>query len=114
MTGRVETSASARTVGWVLSANVRVLIESLAVLVDYEADDWDWNAIEAGLSGTDADNPQGWYDYPLVGTSTLRLELANDPGSTITSVQVHHPADEALTARVETVLSMLARYRVIA
>jgi hypothetical protein len=114
MSGSIEASAATSTTGWVLTANVRALIESLAALVHYEADDWDWDAIEAGLHGTDADDPQGWYGYPVIGSSTLRLELANDPGSTVTSVQVHHPADEALTARVETILSMLARYQVIA
>jgi hypothetical protein len=114
MTGSVETSASPSTTGWILAANVRALIQSLAALVDYEADDWDWDAIEAGLSHSDADDPQAWYDYPLVGTRTLRLDLAHDPCSNITSVQVHHPADEVLAARIETVMSMLAHYRVSA
>ncbi|MEO3817177.1 hypothetical protein [Plantactinospora sp. B24E8] len=107
-----EPRASATTDGWVLTTNVRALVESLADLVDYEADDWDWDAVESGLGATDVNDPQGWYDYPLIGARTLRLELANDPGATITSVRIHHPADEALTARVETVVSMLARYQV--
>ncbi|WFE30134.1 hypothetical protein O7623_13505 [Solwaraspora sp. WMMD791] len=107
-----ELSPSASTDGWVLTTNVRALIESLAGLVRYEADDWDWDAIASGLDATDTDDPHGWYDYPLIGTSALRLELANDPGSTITSVRIRHPAGEALTARIDTILSMLARYRV--
>ncbi|AEB46592.1 hypothetical protein VAB18032_27596 [Micromonospora maris AB-18-032] len=41
-------------------------------------------------------------------------ELANDPGSLITTVQVHHAPDELLKARIETIMSMLARYQVIA
>ncbi|MDG4764336.1 hypothetical protein O7632_09495 [Solwaraspora sp. WMMD406] len=107
-----ELSPSATTDGWVLTTNVRALIESLAELVYYEADDWDWDAIAFGLDATDTDDPHRWYAYPLIGTSALRLELANDPGSTITSVRIHHPAGEALTARVETIVSMLARYQV--
>ncbi|MFY1616951.1 hypothetical protein [Micromonospora sp. WMMD736] len=115
MSDSLRASASTSTRSWVLAANVRPLIESLAALVDYEADAWDWDAIEAGLRGTDADDPHGWYDYPLIGTvATLRVELANDPGSIITTVQVHHAPDDLLTARIETVLSMLARYQVIA
>ncbi|MGN9808867.1 hypothetical protein ACTMSW_05845 [Micromonospora sp. BQ11] len=114
MTDSVEASESASTDSWVFTANVRPLVESLAVLVDYEADDWDWDAIEAGLSGTDAEDPQGWYDYPLIGTTTLRLEMANDPGSIVTMVQVHHPPDELLTARIETIMSMLSRYQFVA
>ncbi|WP_431883442.1 hypothetical protein [Micromonospora gifhornensis] len=115
MSDSVQVSASTSTHSWVLTANVRPLVESLAALVDYEADGWDWDAIETGLSGTDADAPHGWYDYPLVGTiTTLRLELANDPGSLITTVQVHHAPDELLKARIETIMSMLARYQVIA
>ncbi len=102
------------TSSWVLTANIRPLVESLAALVDYEADDWDWDAIEAGLNGTDAEDPHGWYDYPLAGTTMLRLELANEPGSNVTMVQVHHPPDQLLTARIETLMSMLARYQVIA
>ncbi|KXK59153.1 hypothetical protein AWW66_25855 [Micromonospora rosaria] len=110
MTDSVEASRSASTGSWILTANVRPLVESLAALVDYRADDWDWNAIAAGLSGTDVEDPQGWYDYPLIGTTTLRLELANDPGSIVTMVQVHHPPDQLLTTRIETIMSMLARY----
>ncbi|MFI5849072.1 hypothetical protein ACIA8B_24350 [Micromonospora chalcea] len=115
MSESLQASASMSTRSCILAANVRPLIESLAALVDYEADGWDWDAIEAGLRGTDADDPHGWYDYPLIGTAaTLRLELANDPGSVITTVQIHHAPDELLTARIETVMSMLARYQVIA
>lgn len=101
------------TVGWVLTTNVRPLVESLAALIDYEPDDWDWDAIGAGLGGTDADDPHGWYDYPLVGTTTLRLEMANDPGSIVTTVRVHHESDQLLTARIEIIMSMLARYRIV-
>ncbi|MFY1698353.1 MULTISPECIES: hypothetical protein [unclassified Solwaraspora] len=107
-----ELSPSATTDGWVLTTNVRALIESLAELVHYEADDWDWDAIASGLDATDADDPHRWYDYPLIGTSALRLELANDLGSTITSARIRHPSGEALTARIETIVSMLARYQV--
>ncbi|OZV84555.1 hypothetical protein CA850_01515 [Micromonospora echinospora] len=114
MTDSVEASGSGCTSSWVLTANVRPLVESLAALIDYEADDWDRDAIEAGLSRTDAEDPQGWYDYPLIGTATLRLELANDRGSIVTMVQVHHPPDQLLTGRIETIMSMLARYQVIA
>ncbi|MGW4497447.1 hypothetical protein ACWENR_02355 [Micromonospora sp. NPDC004336] len=114
MTDSVEASQSASTGSWVLTANVRPLVESLAALIDYEADNWDWDAIDAGLRGTDAEDPHGWYDYPLVGTTTLRLELANDPGSIVTMVQVHDAPNQLLAARIETIMSMLARYQVIA
>ncbi|WFE29602.1 hypothetical protein O7623_10620 [Solwaraspora sp. WMMD791] len=107
-----EPRPPATTEGWVRATNVRTLVESLADLVGYEADNWDWDAVESGLDGTDADDPQGWYEYPFIGTSTLNLELANDSGATITSVRIRHRADEVLTARVETVVSMLARYQV--
>jgi hypothetical protein len=114
MTDNIEASASVSTDSWILTANVRPLVESLAALIDYETDDWDWDAIEAGLRDTDAEDPQGWYDYPLIGTTTLRLDLANDPGSIVTMVQVHHPPNQLLTARIDTIISMLARYQVIA
>lgn len=115
MSDGVQESAVTSIRSWVLTANVRPLVESLAALVDYAVDGWDWDAIEPGLSGTDADDPHGWYDYPLIGTTaTLHLKLANDPGSLVTTVQVRHALDEVLTARIETTLSMLARYQVIA
>ncbi|MGW0436383.1 hypothetical protein ACWDV4_28020 [Micromonospora sp. NPDC003197] len=114
MTDNIEARASVSTDSWILTANVRPLVESLASLVGYETDDWDWDAIEAGLRDTDAEDPRGWYEYPLIGTTTIRLELANDPGSSVTTVQVHHPPDQLLTARIETIMSMLARYQVIA
>ncbi|MFC0504324.1 hypothetical protein [Micromonospora costi] len=114
MSDSVKASASTSTASWVLTTNIRPLVESLAALVEYEADYWDWDAIEAGLSVTDAEDRQGWYDYPLTGTTTLRIALANNPGSIVTTVRVHHPPDQLMTARIETIMSMLSRYRVIA
>jgi len=35
-------------------------------VIDYATDDRDWNAIEAGLKDTDAEDPHGRYEHPLV------------------------------------------------
>lgn len=97
--------------GWVWEENVAFLAEELAGLVGYRFDDWDRDAIAAGLEGTDADAPSGWFTYPLVGNATVNLRLANDPGACVTSVRVDHPADRAMALRIETILTLMSGYR---
>jgi PKD repeat protein len=99
--------------GWVWDTNVHALVDSLGAVIGYRPDQWDWDAIDSGLQATNSEDPGRWYTYPLVGTATLTLELANDPGSSVVTVRVHHPGEPLLEARVETVISMLAQYRVV-
>jgi hypothetical protein len=98
--------------GWVWDTNVHALVAALGGLVNYEPDDWDWNAIDFGLAATDAEACDRWYTYPLVGTRALTLAMANEPGASVTSVRVHHPGDPVLLARIETVLALLSRFHV--
>jgi hypothetical protein len=96
--------------GWVWDSNVRPLVDSVAVLVDYRTDEWDWDAVTFGLDGTDSETLDGWYSYPLVGTDTVTLELANDPGTSVVHVRVRHSGGTLLAARLDTVIAMLNQY----
>jgi hypothetical protein len=45
----------------------------------YAFDETDWEAIEAGIQDTDDEAPDGWYSYPLVGTSRSVPMVGNLP-----------------------------------
>jgi hypothetical protein len=98
--------------GWVWAVNINPLVDSLAALVGYRIDDRDRDAVAFGLAGTNSEKPDGWYSHPLAGTMTLTVELATDPGTDVVSVSVRHPGEALLKARIETVIDLLARYRV--
>jgi hypothetical protein len=97
--------------GWVRSENVSALMTWLSFFVGYAYDDSDWQAVEAALPGTDADNASGWYDYPLVGTPPLTVWLAQNVGADPVSVRVEGDMDVVLAARVDTLVSVLADVR---
>lgn len=56
---------------------------------DYAFDETDWDTIELGIFDTDDEKPDGWYAYPLVGSSaTLEVSLAHSVGSEVMSIRV--------------------------
>jgi hypothetical protein len=97
--------------GWVWAVNVPALMRQLATLIGYAYDEFDEDAVEAGLAGTDADQASGWYDYPLIGQPALTVGLAQNVGAEPVSVRVVGDMDPVLAARVDTVISVLAAVR---
>lgn len=94
--------------GWVYEVNVRTAMEYLSRWVEYDFDDTDWQAIEFGLPETSSDEPEQWYDYPIVGSPILTVLLALAPGAEPVFVVVRGDIDDVLQARIETLLSVLS------
>ena len=94
--------------GWIWPRNVRTALEHISALVGYSFDDWDWTAVETALPHTSWDPPERWYDYPIVGTQTLTVHLANDDFAHPVAIRVHGELDEVLTARIDTIIHLLS------
>ena len=67
--------------GWVWDTNVRKMIEYLSLWTAYDFGESDWQAIESSLPDTDADGPNGWYQY----------RLAVDPGCRFSWPRIREP-----------------------
>lgn len=75
--------------GWIMGRDLRASLELLSRYVEYAFDDTDWDTVEIGVRDTDDEKSDGWYSYPLAGTSaTLEVSLAHSVGSEVTSVSV--------------------------
>ncbi len=97
-----------RVSGWVRSSNVRQLFRWLSLYVGYGFDESDWHAIAAALPDTDDEAENGWYDYPLAGMPPLRVSVARSVGADPVMVTVTGDMDTVLTARVDTLISVMA------
>jgi hypothetical protein len=107
------TSDDRRTVtGWVFEDNLRPLAEVLSGFINYRFDDWDWDAISTGLHGGSGGRLPEWFDYPLVGTPSLTLEVAQEAGASVTDVRVHVPDVPMLVGKVEGALAVLSSFLV--
>jgi hypothetical protein len=67
----------------------------------------DWETVEAAPETTSDASPGSWYDYPLVGRTTVTVHLARAVGDGIVMARVHGDMDTELAARIETVLDVL-------
>ncbi|WP_033327900.1 hypothetical protein [Streptomyces yerevanensis] len=95
--------------GWIWGRNLRAFLELLSGYAGYAFDETDWEAIEAGVQDTDDEAPDGWYSYPLVGTSaTLEVALAQAVGGEEVSVSVTGTETPELQLRTDTLLSAFA------
>jgi hypothetical protein len=63
------------------------------------------------LPGTDDEQEERWYDYPLVGeTARLDLKLAQAVGGAVILVEVCGAVGEVLRGQVELVCDVAASY----
>ncbi|MGW4105188.1 hypothetical protein [Streptomyces sp. NPDC004976] len=100
---------SKQIAGWIMDRNLRSFLELLSRYVDYAFDDTDWDTIETDVRDTDDEKPDGWYSYPLAGTSaTLEVGLARSVGSEVMSVSVTGIETPELHLRTDTLLSAFA------
>jgi len=84
------------------------MMEHLSRFVGYQFDESDWLAIEAALPDTDADEPDTFYEYPLIGKHNLTVHLAREVGAQEVAVKVGGPLNSVLRARVEVLLDVLS------
>ncbi|MEV0172770.1 hypothetical protein AB0I00_16835 [Streptomyces sp. NPDC050803] len=100
---------SKQIAGWIMDRNLRAFLELLSRYAGYAFDDTDWDTIETGVWNTDDEKSDGWYSYPLAGTSaTLEVGLARSVGSEVMSVSVTGAETPELQLRTDTLLSAFA------
>jgi hypothetical protein len=92
-----------------LGRNVRALLRLLSCYAGYAFDDTDWQTVVLGLEGTDDDQDDGWYSYPLVGHHHLNVALANSMGNDVVSVRIDGLTDYDMALRAETLLDAYAQ-----
>ncbi|GGW76835.1 hypothetical protein [Streptomyces galilaeus] len=95
--------------GWIWGRNLRAFLELLSSYAGYAFDEADWETIEVGVQATDDEAHDGWYSYPLVGTSTtLEVAIAQAVGGEEVSVRVTGAETPELQLRTDTLLSAFA------
>lgn len=98
----------AKVVGWIFETNLDKFVEWVATYVNYRWDDLDDGALVGTLDATDADNPEAWFEYPIVGSPPVTLSVARDWGSAKFSVRITGAFDVVLAARLETLLDVFS------
>ncbi|MFJ4535839.1 hypothetical protein ACIP39_07680 [Streptomyces tibetensis] len=98
--------------GWIFEEGLRPFCESIAEFCGYDFDDSDWLAIDNALFHTDVEEPDGWYDYPLVGRVPMTLLVAADPGSSVVFVRLTGAPDDRTRAQIEAALHIFSMYTV--
>ena len=97
--------------GWIWGRNLRALLELLSRYSGYAFDETDWETIATGVQDTDDEAPDGWYSYPLAGTSgTLEVFLAQAVGGEEVSVSITGAEIPELQLRTDTLLSAFASH----
>ncbi|MEV7713132.1 hypothetical protein [Streptomyces sp. NPDC088270] len=95
--------------GWIWQRNLAALMMLLSRYVGSDFDDTDWDTVAAGLETTNDEDPDGWFTYPLAGsTASLEVRLANAVGSEVLSVVVAGAESAELRLRIDTLMSALA------
>ncbi|MFF5342556.1 hypothetical protein ACFY4H_17865 [Streptomyces althioticus] len=96
-------------VGWIWGRNLHAFLRLLSHYAGYDFDDTDWETVEAGVQETDDEALDGWYSYPLVGTSaTLSVALARAVCGEEVAVSVTGAETLELRLRTDTLLSAFA------
>ncbi len=94
----------ATVTGWIYESNLHELVQRIAAYVGYRWDDLDDDALIGALDATDADNPDTWFEYPMVGDPPVILALARSNGHL--HVRISGMLDPVLIARFETLLDV--------
>ncbi|WP_327184816.1 hypothetical protein [Streptomyces sp. NBC_01334] len=112
-TGERSVPGSSADGHWILEANLRPFCESVAEFSGHRFDDSDWQAIENALPETDAERPDGWYDYPLSGRVPLTLLVAADPETSVVFVRLTGEAGARTKAQIEAALYIFSTYEAV-
>jgi hypothetical protein len=92
--------------GLIWATNLDKVIQLVAAYVNYRWDDLDDDALVGALDATDADKPDAWFEYPIVGRPPVTLALARDWGSAKLGVRITGAFDIVLAARLDTLLDV--------
>ena len=83
------------------------MLQILSRICNYDADDWDEDAFNA-LDTTDASLDE-WFEYELNGTSTIKMNAAIDPGTTVVNIRIDYPNE--LHDQIRTAADIANSYR---
>jgi hypothetical protein len=78
--------------GWIIDQNLKPFLETLSGFVQYDLNDSDWDAVSFGIRETDSERDV-WFDYRLIGNTTIKLRLAHDVGTSVIFVNVQTGAN---------------------
>jgi hypothetical protein len=82
-----------RLEGWLKRDNLKGFLLMISEAIGYRFGDSDWGAFQAGLESSDRGD--GWFDYPLVGRVSVRLEVSCFEEEGDVDVKVFLPAGES-------------------
>ena len=78
---------------WIFKQNLESFLEMLAWIAGHPFADWDYNAIVAGIEGTNGEKEQ-WFHYELDSSKRrLAFHIADDPGSSVYLFRISAPDD---------------------
>jgi hypothetical protein len=102
-----EDGCMVEVAGWVHADNVTRACQYLASYVGAKWDDFDQDALEGHLAGTDAERDDGWFEYPVGGDPVIVISVAVDPGTDVVQLRVRGNLTDVLVARFDTLLDVL-------
>jgi len=91
----------------VFEDNVVRFLRHLSGYLGYGYDDHDEAALTGALEQTDDESSDAWFTYPLSGTPSLMVSLAQAIGGSVVGVHVDGDIDPVLAARVDTLMDLL-------
>jgi hypothetical protein len=98
----------AEVAGYIWETNLDDFVQLVAAYVDYRWDGLDDDALVGALDVTDAEKPDAWFDYPIVGSPPVTLALARDWGSAKLGVRITGAFDIVLAALRHTARRLLS------
>ncbi|WP_159045099.1 hypothetical protein [Streptomyces sp. NRRL F-5122] len=78
--------------GWLKRDNLKGFLLMVSEVIEYRFDDSDWDAFQAGLDSSNQGS--SWFDYPLVGRVSVRVEISRFDEEGDVDIKVSLPADE--------------------
>lgn len=97
----------ATVMGWIREESLERALLAMSSYLGYAFDGSDWSAVAQSIDSTDADEPRGWYSYPLQGDVPVEVQMARALGDGIVQVKILGDLDEITVARLEVVLDLL-------
>ena len=94
---------------WIYEENLKPLMETVSLFIDYNFDGRDWLAISNGIRDMDGEKDI-WYEYQLIGNQTIAVKIANDPGSSVVMIQLQRAPD--IEEKIQVATFIFQNYRV--
>ena len=83
------------------------LCQQVSACINDRYDELDEVALVGALEDTDDRTPDAWFEYPLQGTPSLTIRLAQSPDGSRVSVRIEGAMSLVLATRIESLLDTL-------